>query len=582
MYNIVGDKMKNTKKYNLIISTIILIAVLAFSVYAVLYKRNVANFKLLAIDLGILVIISIVSLINQFRTKNENSNFSLLTSIIILFFGICTFFIIQGADSKKNLEEKVPNFVGKNISEAISWASKNNIELIQNYEYSDIVSEYVIFSQNVNDNINVKDVDSLTLTISSGFNYDKVVILPSFVGQNIDAFLNEMEMLHLNNVKIDYQLNDYNEHDIIISQSKTGEIRRNDEVKLVVSLGKKSELSDTNMPSLIKQDLFKAILYLEQNGINYEIKYDFSESPKNQVIAQSIKENEVIKPFDTKVILTISKGNKIIVPNLTKMTIDEVIRWISDNNLKISLSDAYNNKIEAGKIIKSNYKENDEISEGTVVEIVTSKGALKMPSFKSLNEFRTWANTYNIKYDEEYEFSTSVAQGNIIKFSLSPNDIIDETIPITVTISNGKSVKIPNFVGKTKTEIASSCKNIGLNCTFNYASYSQTAKDVATSQNKKAGSTVISGTSVIIYLSKGTAKTFTIEISESQLTIGNASATANTLKNYFAKNYPDVTFVFSYQKSNTYSRAGFIHENSPVNDGKKVTQGNTYKVIITQ
>ena len=83
-------------------------------------------------------------------------------------------------------------------------------------------------------------------------------------------------------------------------------------------------------------------------------------------------------------------------------------------------------------------------------------------------------------------------------------------------------------------------------------------------------------------MSKGEAKTFTVEISESQLTIGNANATANTLKQYFATKYPDVTFTFSFQKSNVYSRPGFIHENSQVNDGKKVTQGNTYKVIITQ
>ena len=71
-------------------------------------------------------------------------------------------------------------------------------------------------------------------------------------------------------------------------------------------------------------------------------------------------------------------------------------------------------------------------------------------------------------------------------------------------------------------------------------------------------------------------------INESQLTIGNASKTISTLKAYFAKNYPDVTFSFETKASNIYSNAGFIHESSQVTDGTNITQGKSYKVIITK
>ena len=408
-----------------------------------------------------------------------------------------------------------------------------------------------------------------------------MVILSSFVGREIDEFLEEIERQHLNNVKVNFKINEYNAKNIIISQSKTGEVRRNDEIIIEVSLGKKSELSEINMISLIGKNSFEASLFLGQNGINYEIKYDFSDSPTDTVIAQSVEPETIVKPFDTKVIITVSKGSKIKVPNLLEMTTDQIIKWVTDNNLKISLSDAYDSKIEAGKVINANYKENDEISEGSLIKVVTSKGPLKMPSFKSLSEFRIWANTYNVKYDEEYEFNSSVSKGNIIKFSLSPNDLIDENIPIVVTISNGKAVSIPNFVGKTKDEITASCKSLGLSCSFSYSSYSTTPKDVALSQNKKAGSNVISGTSVLIYLSKGSAQTFTVEIYESQLTFGNADKTIDTLKKYFTTNYPGVTFNFTKQKTNVFPNSGYIHEDSPVKDGTKVTQGKTYKVIIT-
>jgi len=573
--------MKKKKyNYNLIISIVVLVVVLAFSIYIILYKKDVSNFKLLVLDVGLLIVISIINIVNQLSKKKD---FSLINSVMVIVFGICTFFIIKTPGTMAIEDNpKVPNFVGQNISEAISWGAEKNIEIVQNYEYSDTFLENIIFAQDVLADTDLTSIGKINLTISGGYNYDKIVILPSYVGQDIELFLEKMKALHLSNVKIDYQINDYTLKNVIISQSKNGEVRRNDEIKVVVSLGKKSELSEVNMPSLIGKSLFDATLLLEQNAINYEFKYDFSEQAKNTVINQSIEADEVIKPFTTKVIVTVSKGSKIVVPDLISMTIPEIVKWITDNNLKISLSDAYDSKIEIGKVVSANYKENDEVSEGETIKIVTSKGALKMPSFKNLNEFRTWANNYNIKYEEEYEFNTTVAKGGIIKFSLDTNDLIDENDTIVVTISNGKSISIPNFVGKTKVEITSTCSSLGLNCSFAYGSYSSTAKDVATSQNKKAGSSVISGTSILIYLSKGTAKTFTVEISESQLTIGDAAATTTTLKKYFAANYPDVTFTFLYEKSNVYSRAGFIHENSPVNDGKKVTQGNSYKVIITK
>ncbi len=525
------------------------------------------------------MVISIINIVNQISKKKE---LALISSIMVIIFGICTFFVIKTPSTQaKNETELVPNFVGQNISEAITWGIDNNIEITQNYEYSDTVLENIIFAQDVLANSKLDSISKIALTISGGYNYDKLVILQSFVGQDIDLFLEEMKSLHLNNVKISYETSNYNARNTIITQSKNGEVRRNDEIKITVSLGKKSDLTELSMPNLIGETLFNAKLLLDQDAINYELKYEFSNQDKDIVINQSIAEGEIVKPFSTKVLITVSKGEKIIVPDLLSMSVADIVKWINDNKLKISLSDTYDSNIEVGKVVSANYKENDEISEGTLIKITTSKGALKMPSFKTLAEFRTWANNYNIKYEEEYEFNNSVPKGNIIKFSLETNDLIDVDDPIVVTISSGKSITIPNFVGKTKSEISSTCSNLGLNCSFTYGSYSTTPKDTAIAQNKKAGSSVISGTSVLITLSKGSAKTFTVELYESLLTFGNADASIKSLKGYFANNYPGVTFNFSTKKTNVYPNSGYIHEDSPVKDGTKVTQGKSYSVIIT-
>ncbi len=575
-------KDKHKINYALIISFLILILVIIYSIYVVIKMHNNENFILLMINAAVLLLISVFAIINQFRMKAKKSQFTLLNSFTAIIFAICTFIVVNNTTTVA-LEDSIPNFVGKNITEALAWANENKIEIDQIYEFSDNYDEYIIFNQSIEAGTFVKDINNLTITISSGYNYDKKVIIPSYVGQNIEMFLTNMDSLHLNNVKIKYEINDNYEKDIIISQNMTGEIRRNDAINIYVSLGKKDNLTDVTMIDLKQSNLFESILFLEKNGINYEIKEEFSNEKVNMVINQSIEAGGTVKPLSEKVIITISKGNKIIVPDLLNMSVDQVIAWISDNNLKIAFSDAYDAKIEVGKIISANYKEDDVIEEGTTVKIVTSKGALKMRKFASLNEFRTWANTYNILYNETYEFNNTVAKGSIVSFSLEENDLIDIKNEIVVTISNGKPITIPNFVGKTKTEILASCNN--LNCQFSYGNYSSTAKDAALSQNKKAGSTVVSGTTVSISLSKGTAKTFTIELYES-LIMGNGNPSYNntvkSLKKYFADNYPDVTFNFkSTNKSNDYYNSGFIHENSQIRDGSKVTQGKTYTVLIT-
>lgn len=576
--------MKDKRKINypLIVNILVTILVIVYSIYLVLYKRHTANFKLLVINDAVLLVISFLAILNQLRISSKKKEFNILNSLTVALFVILTFLTANNATTTVALTKKVPNFIGKNLIEALKWAKENNVTIDQIYEYSENYDEYIIFGQNVEAGIEAKDVKNITLTISDGVNYDKKVIIGSLVGQDIETLKETINSLHLNNVKIQYKTDEYTKKDLIISQSKSGEIRRNDEIIFTLSLGSKNELVAVKMENLIDKSLFDATLFLEQNGISYEIKYDFSDKKIDTIINQSVAEGTTLTPLKDNVIITVSKGKQIKVPNLKNMKMAEIVDWITANNLKISFSDKYDSKIAAGSTIEANYKENDIIEEGATIKIVTSKGPLKMRKFNSLTEFRTWANTYNIKYEEEYRFHDTISKGSIISYSLAENDLIDINDVIVVTISNGKAVTVPSFVGKTKNNILTECNKVGLSCSFTYSNYSSTPKDTAVDQNKKAGSSVVSGTSIIIYLSKGPAKTFKVEISESQLTLGDATKTIQTLTAYFASKYPGVTFTFSTRSSNIYSRAGFIHEASQVTDGTSVTQGKTYNVIITK
>ena len=520
----------------------------------------------------------ILALVGNRKTRNT---FSILSSIIII--GIVSLNILYSKDMVKlPTLTIVDDFTNETIANVIKWANENDIKLNQNYEYSDNVDDGNIIMQSIEPGTVLKLVDEITVTISNGPNYDKELILKAWVGRNVDDLIEYINENHLNNTEINFEINNDIERDSIINQSIKGEIKRNTPIKFAVSLGKANELNDLDIDDIENKTLFDATLYLKRNGIRYEISYDFSDLvKKNRVISQSIKKGNRVSLKKDTVKLVISKGKEIKVPDFGKASVDEVVDWIIDNNLKVDFSEKYSKDVDEGKIISLNVKTGDSITEGTKVIIVTSKGALTVPSFKSLNDAKSWASNNGVTITEKYEYSDK-ARGSIISQSIKEGEKIDPVKDaITITLSNGSPSIVPYVIGKDRGTVQSLCNNTGLNCSFYYTGYSSQARDTATTQSLYSGAKVLNGTYMSIGLSSGPAKTFTITIDESLYQPGSADGTIASIRSYLASVAPDVYFDFVKKPSNI--AAGYIPGDSPIKGGVpyNVTQGQTYRIYIT-
>ena len=462
----------------------------------------------------------------------------------------------------------VPDFSNETIEKAMNWAEENNIDVTQIYDSSDQIEEYHVITQDVKPNTSTRDVDKITFTVSEGPDYNKEVSIANMIGWNIDDAIEEIEENLLNNVTVDYELNVETNRDVIFFQNRNGQMKRNDELKLTVSLGDGSDLQPVELEDFSNEKLLTASVWLERHGILYEVSYEFSDTvSRGKIIRQSIKKGTTVTPNEDKVTLIVSKGKKIIVPDLSKMSIQEATNWVVSNKLKVSFYEKYHATIEKGYIIEANYKENDVIEEGTMIEITSSKGSLLMKSFDNIQDFRTWASEHDIKIQEEYEQSTSVEKGKIIRFSVEEGTPVNTGDVITVYISNGSTIIVPNFVGKTKSEIESSCKNLGLNCTFTYGGNSSYNKDIAISQNKKANSEVIPDTYVNIVLSSGKTSTTT-----------NSGSTNNTQNNNSTNNNTSTSTPTPTPSCNTktfYIQPTWIIINDPEATCKNIKDNNT-------
>jgi len=496
--------MKKKNKVILFLLALSFVTTITYFIYTVVTSSNIINQLSTIIGVSILAIFTICFVfVGMSNDDAKGKNYVILASVLLTVYSGFNLVDHSGILSLPK-QKTVSDFSNKSIVEVISWANENKIEINQVFETSDNVETYHVISQDVAPGTLVKNVEAMTVTVSNGPSLEKEVLVPSMLGWNADDVLAFIEDNYLSNVEVSFIFSE-DAKDTVINQEGNGSLKRSDKIVLVFSLGKEEELSAFKMPNLVNKSLFYSTFFLKRNGVSYDLAYDYSDKiVKNYTIAQSIKENESVNPLTDKITLTISKGSKIVVPNISSMTNEEITKWAIENSLKMKIEDRYDDTVKLGYLIEANVKENDEIEEGFLLNLVISKGPLKMEEFLSLTEFRSWAEKYGITYQEEQVFDNNIPLGSIIKFSHNKGDIIKNEETITVTISQGKEVNIPDFVGKNKSKIQTECKNLGITCNFSYGSYSDTiARDIATKQSKQAGSKVVAGTSIQITLSKG-------------------------------------------------------------------------------
>lgn len=569
-------KKKKKKKVctHRVFSMITLVASLAYLTYKIVTCESlITNIYTLSIPV-FLFIISIILLIASL--KSEFNKVYIFLSIMILLF--LSFYLVTDINLVSlPKEEVIASYYNKDLKELKDFADKNNINLVIEYEYSDEIETGKIIRIDTEGISYVKDIKQIIVTISDGPNYDKLLIVPSMIGRNLDDLIEFINKNFMNNVTINFEISD-SDKDTIISQDKNGEIRRNSDITFVISLG--SEISDTvTMENLVGMKLFDAELWLKRNGIKYEIKYEFSDKSKNEVLSQSTNKDEEINIKHTNITITVSAGVAIKIPDFKTMTVDEATNWIINNKLKVEFNEIYDENIETGKIIEQSIKENELVKENTLITLTISKGQIIMDEFKSISEFRDWANKYNVKYNETYDYSNNISKGEAISYSYNKGDIIDPDGVIYVKISLGKAVFIPSFVGKSKTDAQNTCNSLGIRCNFVTGTYTNYNSNVIYNQSRSVNSKVASGSSITLTLSKGIPETKKLAILQNWLSIGNADATINSLRSNFAKNYPGVNFVFEKRKDNTLN-SGMIAQNSPTTAGSEVKQGQTYTIYI--
>ncbi len=593
------DKYDNKKKGNTLVNILVVLTIISCLGYIASTIINIENLKdiILALLLFLFTMFFVsVSITNPSKKKGTNI-LALLILFIYQVLGSLFLFDIVKLPTMKVMED----LVGKSLTGAIEWTTDNKISLEQEYEYSDLIDEYHIIYQDVKAGTKLKKINKVTVLVSEGPNPEKEIILSNMLGWESEDVLKYIEENHLSNVIVEFVQSEEKEN-TLIEQSKSGNVKRNEEIKLTFSYGEERGYSEVKLADLTNKSKLETEFYLKKYGIKYELSYDFSDKIKSgNVISQSVKAGTMVSITGdtiTTVNVVISKGKKIIIPDFTKMSVTEVTNWIIKNKLKVEFKDAYDESVKENSVISSSHTKGDAVEEGTVITITLSKGKLKMPEFKSLNEFREWASKYNINYEEQHEFSNDVSVGEVIKYSYNKGDTIKNGDTIIVTISDGEKVSVPNVKGLSKSDATSKLKKASLNYSFVYKYSDSVAKGYVISQSISSGSEVSSGTTVTVTISNGKAPSKSTNNSgnntpaptptptpvcyEEEFYIATGSTGAQVLSATKSGN-PKFTIVASYVDScsNGDSVSGTVC-NASSYDSKKLSTCNTISLTIVK
>lgn len=474
-----------------------LVSTVTYMIYMILTSNNLLNQIVSIISVLVLAIFAILYvIIGMFAKSKKVKIFLIIGSLLLSFYSI--FQIILDINYPRDF---VLDFTGMDIKEVVIWAEERNILIEQEFKNSDTVSQYKIISQDIFKGTPTKDVKKIKVIVSDGIDTSVSTEVTNMVGWDLDDVVAFIDKNHLTNVTIDFKFSETIEKDKIISQDVIKEIKRNEPVTLVSSLGKEAELKSVTMDNLVGLDTFHALVYLGRNHLNYTIEYNYSdEKDEGIVLKQSIKKWKVIMPNDDEeIIVTICKKDKITIPDLAKMDVTEITTWADENRLKIELSEEYDDTIKLGKVIIYSPAKGKMIDINSTIKVVISKGQLRMIKFSSIDSFKTWADENGVLYTIDYKFSSNVDKGKIISSSHSENQVIKNNDTVKLIISQGGNTIVPNLVGIIKEEAINSCKEANITCKFIYLNDNE-KYTIVTKQSMKNGSNVPINTTVTLTL----------------------------------------------------------------------------------
>lgn len=238
-------------------------------------------------------------------------------------------------------------------------------------------------------------------------------------------------------------------------------------------------LNRVTLKNFVGLNLSEAKTWGLKNDIEIDAEMVYSIEQDENIIISQDKESDSKMQKGSVLFLKVSKGpnqeENLSLPDFTQMMQSQIREWIDKNRAyNISITQEYSEQIEKNHFIKMEFKDT-EVNETNYKRkdsliVYISKGSesneknITVSDFKgkSKTDVESWAKTNSITVKYEESGSDDFEKGMVIFQDIAANTKISKSEILTVTVSLGKGLIVPNFANISKDSASTTEPNLNI------------------------------------------------------------------------------------------------------------------------
>lgn len=204
---------------------------------------------------------------------------------------------------------------------------------------------------------------------------------------------------------------------------------------------------------------------IESQGVIFREEYSF-DYDEGYIIYQSMGPDKKIRK-NTKMDFTVSMGadpdELISVPDIETMYKDELQEWVKQNKLtKTKIMSQYSDIVEDGAVISYEFKgsDADTFTRSSILNINVSKGpapagTVTVEDFvkQDFSVVEAWGKKNKVEIIKTTKYNDKVLKDIVISQSIEAKKTVKEGESLTVVVSLGKGVIVPDFTTMSNSDI---------------------------------------------------------------------------------------------------------------------------------
>jgi serine/threonine-protein kinase len=302
------------------------------------------------------------------------------------------------------------------------------------------------------------------------------------------------------------------------------------------------DANHTRVPDVAGCTQEEAIEKLAEATLGYKIQTENdSKVAEGYVIRTSVDAGEVVEK-NTTITLVISSGAKSVeVPDVTGDDKETARQKLKDLNLNVKIEYKADNSAEIDKVLGTEPEAYKTMKEGEDIILYVSSGSdstdVTVPKLTGLSRDAAQASleSQGLTLGEVSEtYSDDQKAGLVAKQDIEANSKVPSGTVVNIWLSKGpeEKPKVPNLVGKSKSEAEQLLKDAGLSGNAKTANSDSVASGYVISQETNADTTVEKGATITYTVSSGPKE----KVTEAPTTTAATVAQEKTVETTISKN----------------------------------------------